>query len=490
MTNPARNIKNKFSDFEPEVDDLDIDKSWEEIKYFLPQEKKRRGFFWLFRSKGSRAALAVLAVFMSVATYMLLDSPGEKIADAAVNTTPAQIQNDPSLRKIENRAGHSSEPIRQAAQEPVAAVSKEKTTASQVSAEARMAIKAKRPVNPSPQLTAVSSSAVAKVNNPLPGLTHKNEMTGRDTPQQAGSNPIQQPGSTEKNAVAAAPVAGAEALSYLKLTPRTTSLVFLEPELAANTVALPKDTVVRKSVSNTLLLELFGGAGPTVTHIGRENVDHGYNHLNPDLGLGVIYKFRNRFQLNAHLVFGSNRLDTYYETVKNKVLDKAVVNSGIIPGFTGDTSISYAQLQSRTRVRSTLASSMRLGIGYSVYAGSRVELDVFCQVGLRSSAYTFDVENQFVSDTLKYVRTAGAPPLADQTTGEPLHSSERVSFRSLEVASGLTLGYAITGRVSLVFKPIYSWQLKNNTTEQKGTKFDFRQNNLALNLGLRIRLNR
>ena len=70
MSDSKPHINSKFSGFEPEVDDTIIDRGWEKIKYFLPQEKKRRGFFF-FRKGFLISTLALVCAFFVSITILV-----------------------------------------------------------------------------------------------------------------------------------------------------------------------------------------------------------------------------------------------------------------------------------------------------------------------------------------------------------------------------------------------------------------------------------
>ena len=66
--NDKETIKNRFINFEVEVDDFAINQKWEKIKYFVPKkEKKRRGAFFLLY--GTFALLLISSLILTVSYF-------------------------------------------------------------------------------------------------------------------------------------------------------------------------------------------------------------------------------------------------------------------------------------------------------------------------------------------------------------------------------------------------------------------------------------
>lgn len=493
MSNSGRHNRNRFSDFEPEVNDSTIDESWEKIRYFLPQEKKRRGFFWLFRGKASRVALAALALAASAGAYVLLNSPEQRTAGAE-KKPPALFsnQNEVLLKEAVQPGSRRSSPGQPSAVKeltPAPAAGAANNSQGRVSSEkVQMTLKRRTGHASSSPAPAVSSAGEAK--EAMQAHVQKEEqLTGHSGGNHTEQLPLQHPDSAGSYPMVVAPPAEAEALSYSRLAPLITVFPFSAPDLSVGIVPIPRSTVPVKGFCNALLLELFGGMGPAYAHLGITGLTTSSQQWEPGLGLGLIYKFRDRIQLNGHVVVAANRPELYSEAIRNKVIARQPIMSSIAPSTPVDTNILYIHVVSALRIRSERTVNFQLGAGYSFYKRARLELDVFCQAALRSSAYTVGVENSRGADTLSYLHNAVSGPLPNEISDEQGYS-ETIRIRSLNLVSGLTASYAFTGRLALVFKPMFSWQLKSDRLTSRETTFSFRQHSLFLNLGLRVRLSR
>ncbi|MCZ8284032.1 MAG: hypothetical protein O9353_01135, partial [Bacteroidia bacterium] len=89
-----KQIQDKFSGFEPEVPDEQVDAGWEEIRYFLPsEEKKKRGFFFYRLNGMGISIVALLALTIASSIMLLLMKHGKK------NSTLTALQRtSPTLR--------------------------------------------------------------------------------------------------------------------------------------------------------------------------------------------------------------------------------------------------------------------------------------------------------------------------------------------------------------------------------------------------------
>src|ERR1700752_3250760 len=91
MSNNKNNLKNRFDNFEPEVDESHIEKNWQKIKEQLPKGKKdsKKGLFNLFLSIG-----LILFTGAGIVIYFNTSNQNNSADNFNTNTTIAKQSTD------------------------------------------------------------------------------------------------------------------------------------------------------------------------------------------------------------------------------------------------------------------------------------------------------------------------------------------------------------------------------------------------------------
>lgn len=94
MSDNNNNLKNRFDNFEPEVDESRIEQNWQKIKDKLPEEKSnsKKGFFMLFLLIGF-----VIAIGTGILLYFNTSNHNDSTDNSNTNNTIAQKSTDQNI---------------------------------------------------------------------------------------------------------------------------------------------------------------------------------------------------------------------------------------------------------------------------------------------------------------------------------------------------------------------------------------------------------
>lgn len=497
MNDRKRNIADRFSGFEPEVDESTIDKSWEKIRYFLPQEKKRRGWIW-FKNKGFGRALWMLApLALCGLVALLLRSPatektpvahvhkitnkatergaGSETAERAGVITPQNAKDAAQQTPGQNNESRSVKQnfVNKSVQQNV-----ENKTVAQNSENLPVAAKNNRPSEHNPvqaaQLPASTGKALSQAAAPVVTL-FKGEGTGSVV--------------NENETLLAGPVKdlpGSETQTYQQLQP-----VFLSRISSERTDSVPVsingDVTSPFPAFRKWAVELFGGPCWSNTQLkyGKELLAPAKQAVDFSFGLGVVLQMNRKWQAYGNARLTRNSFMYEKELQGNLVVEREVETQSTTPLLVVDTIIRYLPSSSYHRVTSASMYNFCLGASYSLFRKRKISLEASLGVSLKYSAYHTVLQNTQQSDTLNYIRTLNAPPLPDEIRLAAEYDQKH-KFMSWGLVPGLTLVYQFHSRLGLIARPSGFIQL-SKTSKSRQEPYRLKQNNVFVDLGLRFK---
>lgn len=472
MRQPERNIANELRHFEPEVDSAHMNQNWEKIKYFLPQEEKKRRFFYLFfKGTGLKISIVLSCLTLGVLSFFYLHQTeaeeqwqsrfNEKVIpktllqeskrEGSVSSLKTQFKPKCDLENakgkfqasVAGKAGGSS----LEKQTPVLSADNNEKEAE----EARVGIPVKRRTKQNDRMEPVlkDSEALPEVETlaetflHLPLISINAVHFGR----------------------------GEDSLSFLP--------------------SFGEDIGLKPGIRNKMGVELLGGWTRANTLWHPENTANEQEQGRSGFfgSVALVYSLKNKWNLNLGYTYIQNKADFAYETNGTKVVatETTVI---AVTSFVPDTLYKYFRVSSNTRVTSARSSFLTIGAGYTLLQQRKFALEILLQMSLRSTVYNIHTLSEVGTDTLLYVRTQGKPVLGGQTETEngDRHSRERLT--SYGLTSGLNLVYAINRKTSLLLRPAYFIPVFTNPLRTPQPGFGINQRNWFIGIGVRRYLGR
>jgi hypothetical protein len=478
MKDSNDHIKELFSDFEPEADDATIQQGWDEVRYFLPQEKKRRGFiFWKYAGL-SAAFIAVVLLPLGWYFYNAENPVAVVRAKENKNASEKSTHSFKAEDKTHVTPTFSTPVIPPGDQKPF--VNKEAASTAEPT-KATPGTKNDLTVQVAGPGKNLSSNGLAvippSVKQPVPAAPLITPETGTTENKQENKTASQSQAVTE----AAVPVESIAAKPIVFLPMHETVLpVRDEPFLTATITPLPP---LPLPVKEKFSVQVFGGVGYTSTDLRYFKFDDRQKHtgIQPSFGALAAYQFRNKVSVLAQFIFLQNKT-TYTRNREEdlKVYQKTVPITSLVP----DSIERYVKATTTTRLKFSPAYNLALGLEYPVWQNRKTEVSASLLMNLSMIKYRFEENYKQETDTLMFVTntvpTAYAPPVA------PVDQRFSESVRSLGLLPGITVSYKLYKNLALVAKPSYLLQV----TERKKVVqnlFDLKQNTFFMNVGIRLR---
>jgi hypothetical protein len=484
MSDRKKNIADRFSGFEPDVDNSTIDKSWEKIKYFLPQEKKRRAMVW-FKNKGLGRTLGVLltlGLISGLAGLFLHSRETEKTLAVAHENKAANTVNE--LKTDSEKAQKNRPGALQNTSEIQPALAK--------SSGNTPAIKEKNPVPENKRVKAQSASAgpgISEGAGSAPAAVPADEDHESMDPvkEKYPSTPLR------VTAVKAANPITSEALAYEQLHPLFLSRISTDrnDSIPLSFMEIKRDETPLAPIFRKWSIELFGGPCLSNTQIryGEEMLAPDKRPLDFSLGLGLVFQLTRKWSVYANGRFGRNSFEYEKELQVNRVVDKQTYTQSATPLIAADTIIRYLPSTSYHQVSSAPVYNVGVGAGYSLLRKSKISLEVSLGLSLKYSTYQTGIRiiQQQDQDTLRYTRTSTSPPLANEIrfSGE---YDQKQTFISWGLAPGLAMVYQFHSRLGFIARPSGFIQFSKNNSQSRQEPYRLQQNNLFLDVGLRIKI--
>ncbi len=477
-------IKNKFSNFEPEVEDAHIEQNWEKVKYFVPQkEKKRRGiFFWLTgHSTGVTTAFVVIGAL--IAFYMFNAKP-EQETQVVQQTNSKQEIVDTKETKSEtlidskDKAITNQLPINEST--PIEHSTNRNTYKGTI---ITLKTSVKEMESEMKKTGLAESSNSKKYSKQISsGVNTKHVITSS-----IASNSIQ----TNDNTIVynSAPNQVIEEPFFLLMQPTPLLNELNESELILNNNVTP--SIEKIKYKPTLYVYAIGGANSTNNQFNdlKTPVKDSKNTFNYNGGIGIMYALQKRFYLVSQLTYGSNSFTKTEQINQNKIISKQLGLSGSVNAFLPDT-IRYQEVKTEYRLQVKSSYHFALGFEYEAAKWQKFSIGVFALGNVAYTQLNQVQESSYDSPVLKFLTTPTDTILPNQAPNdfkeEQLKQTSYLSAYGIN--TGVSLNYALTPRLAITTRPSYGIQLSNDTKNWLKHSFQLKQHQLFLNLGIRFKL--
>jgi hypothetical protein len=472
----SESIKNKFSDFEPEVDGVSIDKGWEEIKYFVPQKQKKKRFVFFFSPVfyGSFIALllfgsAVAALFYYNDTNPVAGQLNNKSAIKNKKATPFELPLRVITQQYIAKSSHTHKPY----QSNALIFSEEKNQVKNYSRSNRMRYYSSN----DSQLKNIPAqqNVIYRINDDIdsPLNTSNINEQNRDTDSiVVQNNPIVHDPSRMLKTI--------ESLAIIQID---------SSHSTTDTLSLSKQIIVVPLPNSRFSVDVFMGTHKTFTTIkdASETKNYRNNRLNFSIGLGLNYRVKNKLYFTSQFTFSENDVSYTNEIAENKVVKKP--RSISVTVASADTTY-YVKANTNDKTQSNTIYHLGLGLEYQLFQKNKLTINGFALVNARTTKLEYNTLKFYGKDTLSYVSGSSNPSLTNIAPSSFSEENTNTSKKTigLGLTPGFVVGYNLSENASLIFKPSYFVELYQTKLTIKESSFTLKQNNLFFHLGLRISL--
>ena len=444
----------KFAEFLPEVQTDEIDLGWEKIRYFLPEEKKRRGLIFFRRGTWILAA-GLIGV---VSLYFVFHH------NSLPTQTAHRLQKKKNIPAVEpGGENRKNNLITLNSLEPVQIFTVQSTNANM------------HPAGKNIQKLPENKNEVAQRN---PGETQV-YIEAESLAKIKRQTDIPNPGS----------FAGSGSGYSFQRNDEKKVLHLIPIEIQISTI--PQDPECNTSLrdqfpilpARNVFAELTGGLNITAQYARENGTRTIQRHFNPNVNAGIVYQFSNKVNLNCLFAFeGNNFTDDRSKT--GILVNKKTAKPSVGPLSQADTTVQYTNGRLKNTLTANTSMMLNIGAGYSLMQKRRWLLDVTLQVGVRYTTYRAFTGTEGSVDTM-YYHTSSAAPAGEQLSPVP-PIQEKINTFQLGIVPGVTLGYQVNAHLWLILKPFYFTQINENKIRWLGD-YRLRQESLYLNAGVRMR---
>lgn len=459
MKDHGLNKNSKLSDFMPEVDSSSIDQGWEKIKYFLPEEKKRRGFFFFLKTG--------VVLVTGVSSFLVLGIITFNYLNRSENHTALQVtakQSKSDIRKEKKQA-----PRTHTFEKNISTQKEQADNKFPQISQREITQKSQKPASseiPSPAQETIPKNIEAEQNG-----SAQEYKTSETALEQKAEN-VFYPGFDQ------------DSISYQKLELlRSENLV----GVINDSLDVPLNFINRnswlQSTRGKISFEVFTGPNYTATKLNTSENNLVLNHFNFMMGVGINYAHDSKWILNGNFRAGTNKFNYEKETTGNKITGRKTQQS--ITSMAPDTVTRYVKLHSRYTVSSKMNYNFNLGATYNVFQNRRLSVGGSLQLSLSSSDYKITDHVYEESDTLNYIATPFSPGPDNILNEEPRLDKHNYKAVSLGLTPGILCNYQITSRNSVFFRASYFSVLTKNRSQKDEKGLGIEQRNVFIDLGFR-----
>ncbi len=483
-----KQIQDKFSGFEPEVRDEQVDAGWEKIRYFLPpEEKNKRGFFFYTR-KGPRVAATVVVIALFIGFLFI-----RNWAKTSPHIALQRISHAPRLAEL-----HST-----ATPDVAFTQGTEKSPGVDAMPAAGSEFGSKRKSHLALTLHVAGS---------LPAIHHKTKRSASTSASQNTAFVKQaKPGTSVGLANTTAAPGNHNAYGTSSVIPdlqahssAATEFMMLlkQASLAAEASFAPEPEPMLlpglERLADVLpnerrpALELFAGLNNCSLQLKAGQDKKTVQATGFSAGMAGVLPLRSKFYLSGQVIVCYCPVKYREEGGANAIIKKDVVPS-VSSSLTGnkDTLIYYAPYTSTFELESNSAFHFSGGVGYQLFNRGRLSLDgtLLLNAGWMRLSYRTGRVNSDTGVFVTNIQASGANATSFYESVEkspaPESVSRKTSLLSFGVSPSFNLAYQLHRNTALVFRPAYMIQLSPNALEANGKSYRLKENNWFIHLGLR-----
>lgn len=483
-----KHIQDKFSGFEPEVPEEQIDAGWEKIKYFLPpEEKKKRAFFFYRVPMGMGIAALVVAVVSALGFLLMKEQGKSNTLSAIQRTKPAMrtalLKNTGTDHKTSIPASEKNPGLETA---PVAALAFEQKQESKTPAVAHST-----PLKLSNARSRPSGAFKNKgsTNDPKTDTHH---ISSSDT--EAFSSVPHTETSTNRDSILVRLPHPGESPRFMMLMKQVAldqkTLLSAEPEFSL----LSAQNIVTVVPNNKKpALELFAGLNNKAVQLQAVQDKKIIQAKGFSAGIAAIFPVKSKLYLSGQFIFSYNPVHYREETEADAIIKRTVVPStNLSLSNYKDTLISYVPYTSTIELQSGPAYNLSGGVGYQLLNKGHISLDGSLFLNFKWMRYNYRV-SRINADTSIFVSNILTPNTTlFYESVEKSPAPEPVSYHKQVMAFGinpcLNLVYQLNKKTGLILRPAYLLQLSPTTIHANDQAYRLKENNWFIHLGLRYKL--
>jgi len=473
MNTQKRHISERFEGFEPDLDNSEIEAGWDKVKPFLPQNKRRRVFFFLRMAVSTPVLIFSLVILSSAGLVAYFYEPennrqlvAEKKAKVAMKEHEVAARHDNARvipeKEANQKFNHLSKKTKKRLDLQTNVFSKVTFT--------------KKSFKLGLFTPSTKKESVTAIITRIP-----NHNTSESVPSATSENhAILESYNLDDNAV-----------RYQKLNLIYFSGVpLLLSEDSTDFVNLIFDDFNKQNpiCRNGIMLEVFGGLNRSATDINKDRKDVSEHHRNNFAGgFSLVLPFRQKWALSGSVILSRDNYSEVFHTSGNRIISTST--TGISPtSIDKDTLVNYFEVHSSNKITSRMAYYFGFGLGYELYKKRRIKLEAFADMSLRSVQYKSTVIHAEVKDTLFYFKNTASPPLENVLSISETERTHKKRVTSFGIIPGLTLSYSISPKMEFFFSPSYFYQLSKDKLKLGQSIYALQKNNLFVNFGVRFKL--
>lgn len=533
MSDNKNNLKNRFDNFEPEVDESRIEKNWQKIKDKLPQEEsKRKGFFLLSLLLVGLFALGYLFCLLyndsktgasgnnsilsksnnniksdsseSKSTSNLNNTQQLNQGDSTRNSTEShQHSNYSSISTLENKNNaslnqpSSSKPKQIESNKSLLKESK-KQTFSGVAKNADIKSFADDSKDIKRQNTFANGKDIKSVNLDLFKSKNNNSVDGNITQQNNKEDLLTETELSKIDFI----------IDYMKVITdynlsRDTANKCVQNAILKS-VGNETPTVNNSKLENRFGLDVFFGVNhaQTKTSVILNSSDSTFKTSNIGFSIGTAlnYKFNKKLVVTGQIIINDNKLR--FEKENETRIDIGIIKNSVFDTLASsyqiDTSYKYFNYNHHYSLKSYVSFNFALGLTYLFINKGKYFLDASLLFNVKQSKYNLEKISHLNADTVFYTSNSFYQATDSQAysynnnnpsaNAPELHYEfKNQSIINYGVMPSLTFGYNVNKRLSIIIKPSYYINLTKNDINLDDLIYKINQNNLFIHFGIKRR---
>ncbi len=546
MSDSKHTLKDRFSDFEPEVTENAIDQNWQNIKGKLSLEKasskKRRFLFLGIYAIITFNIIAILSVLTFNTNTPSLTSkkqshtnihPNENITEqnhsekhnALINTQQNINQNDSEQSDVDSLINKDILTSEKTSKN----IEKSNFSAKSTKNQSIIPINQQNKTVLNNSVNTIKNANNSKNQN---DYNNGNNITNRENKENKSNNFISQllkinnkdslqkdpqdipnfnnDKNTLNNPIAPNNILNNENNQFFS------NLII--PNITCN---LPKDTLEyniiyyplttnliedynpNSTTKNKLSLEILMGSAFSKNSILYKHDEILTTNKTSIIGLsgsiGLNWQLSSKGTIHGQYIFNNNKFSSINEETNRIELYKYTSNYFSTPdsSFVTDTITKHLNYEKTYKLQSIVSHQFALGYSYRVIDFKKTFIEASVMFNVKQSKYNYERNTQ-LSDTINYsspitisndtipFTISTSYPSTDEK--ETLYSVKNYSSLSAGLLPALTFGCRISNKTDLILRGLYYIDLLDNKIHNQDLIMKIKQNTLFLHFGIRIKL--
>jgi cytoskeletal protein RodZ len=473
----VNNIKDRFLNFEPEVDDEHIHQNWERAKFFIPQKKQKKRAVWLW-------FLSLLGLLSGVAGtgYWLIINDQNK----------AQVETSETLKQKETNASKQNSSMPEHSSTAISAASssdmeysntKNKGSYEEDNQKTYQAdlkerhqqhestLMTQEKIQPITPTNAVNALSKAAISTPYLKSTLQNSEERNELNNDLRNEQTTVPDELHKNEVTLA------ALDLEETVVSDTNTIYL---------SIGEKASARRFTFFTTVGAGFNNSGFVADALQSSLFQ---SRVNTILQAGLHYKLFRRLNVLAQASYATSFFKHTNKSEGTSFLKRrnSILTSS--PNTIAYDTIYYLRTQQTERVN--LKNQWYFGLGVDVVClqYKRLGMSVFSSLDYRLTQYVSEVKIDSQTEIAEIAPQGTAAAVNAPANFDPSERKTKMWYSVFGGNAGIGFSYSIRPDFAIIARPAYYGQLslvklKSETLESRKIK----QNGVVINLGIAFRL--